>query len=453
MTAARSREMRRRLGHCGIRPVAPLLVVRTTAARSSGMRPAAQRRRPVQTARPSGVRRRWRGVAVGPAPSGMDDDSEVDRDVTAAARSIPGGGAATAARADCGVGRRRGGFAAKGRHDRQGLPGAVAAAGGGHRKGGGEEVLLRVYGEGVDVFFDRETELCGVHTHNLAFKPLVGYIKHTPVMLVGPTPGRVYCLITEEAKFVIRSLLKELYFLHKRGKCPQNFNESNVFIREDGMVQLRGCYLDDKSDSLVFKNYKDASNIIEKILFGQHKEDIPEDVMHLLNLMNTQDKVFSMDLEYLICTHASLVPLRNRETFFLWMYTHIMFVLPYDKSTERNEIINALQKVDWRDTLQEDSVLGKIFWRKRDGSEEEIDYFLHCYRDTVFHGTDKYNAKGKRYTPDDIQLILWVTFPMLLPTMQQELWNKNQWRALKLDGLLGSTMEDVFDVTSCFRWQ
>ncbi|XP_052142674.1 uncharacterized protein LOC127762268 [Oryza glaberrima] len=283
---------------------------------------------------------------------------------------------------------------------------------------------------------------------NLEFKPFVEYM-HIQVMLVGPTCQRVRRLMSEEAKFVIRSLLKELYFLHRRGKCPRNFDESNVFIREDGAVQLRECYLEDKSDSMVSENYKDARNIIEKIVFKQKKEDIPEDVMHLLNLMNT-DKVISMELEYLICIHASLVSLRNRETFFLWMYRHIMFVLKGDESTYKNDIINAWQKLDWGDKLHNFRPLKKYFKCEKYGSKEEIVDFFNSYRDIIFHGMDKCKANRKRYTPDDIQLILWATFPMLLPTMQQELWKKKQLRDLKLDGLFGSTLENVFNVTSCF---
>lgn len=281
------------------------------------------------------------------------------------------------------------------------------------------------------------------YIRNKEFKPLTEYIKHTLLKFDDETGEREYCLMTEEAKFVIGALFKELYFLHKRGKCPQNFNESNVFIREDGIVQLRECNLDDKSDTKVFENYQDAQNIIVRIVFQQQKQYISEDVRHLLNLMNTPDKVISKELEYLICTHASLIPLRNRRPFFLRMYEHISFVLPQqprDEQTKKEYTHCASpEKLDWGDRLQGNDILEKLLSLRTDGcKEEEINYFLRSYRHAVYHCLE-----GNMHTPEETQLILWATYPMLLPTMQQELWNKNQLRALQLGGLFGSAIQKL----------
>lgn len=271
------------------------------------------------------------------------------------------------------------------------------------------------------------------YMHDEEFKPLTQYKEAEPIM---------DNIMTEKAKLVSRALLIELYFLHKMGKCPQHFDESNVFIREDGIAEIRECNLDDKSDSKVFENYQDAHKIIVEIVLQQHKDDIPKDVKHLLNLMNNPNKAINMELEYLICTHASLVPLRNRETFFLWMYRHIMFMLPCDKPAG-----DMPYKSYWHKKLKGDNLLKKLFRREKDMCyKKEITDFLKSYRNAIVHGMDKYSEERIRYTPDDIQLILLITFPMLLPRMQEELWENKQLEDLQLDSLFGSNMDKEFGV-------
>ena len=260
------------------------------------------------------------------------------------------------------------------------------------------------------------------------FKPLTQYIEDKKIM---------HNVMTDEVRLVIRAIIIELYFLHKMGKCPRRFDESNVFIREDGVAQLRDCCLDDKSDFKVFENYLDAKKIIVKTVFQQQKY-IPEDVRHLLKLIDTSDKVIGMELEYLICTHASLVPLRNRGSFFLWMYEHISFVLP--ESIMHKDILKDLPyKSNWYDKLIRNDLLKKLF--RLEKYSEGIYAFLVSYRNA-----NDLSMEGKIYNPDDIQQALWVTFPILLPRMQEELWKNEQLKALQLDSLFGSNIDKEFGV-------
>uniref|UniRef100_A0A0D9VF62 Uncharacterized protein n=1 Tax=Leersia perrieri TaxID=77586 RepID=A0A0D9VF62_9ORYZ len=265
------------------------------------------------------------------------------------------------------------------------------------------------------------------------------YVKETPIMvnknLVGATSQRVFFVMTDEATLVIRAIIIELYFLHKMERCPQHFDESNVYIRGDGIAQLRECNLDDKSDSKVFENYQDAQKIIVETVFQQHMEDIPKDVMHLLELMNTPDQAISIELEHFICKHASLVPIRNRETCFLWMYRHIMF-LPSDKLKG-----DMPYKSYWYKKLKGNDMLQKLFWGEKDTND-----FLKSYRNAIVHSMDNYGERRSRYTPGDIQQILCTTFPFLLPRMQQELWENEELGDLQLDSLFGYNLDNEFGV-------
>uniref|UniRef100_A0A0D9VF68 Uncharacterized protein n=1 Tax=Leersia perrieri TaxID=77586 RepID=A0A0D9VF68_9ORYZ len=252
---------------------------------------------------------------------------------------------------------------------------------------------------------------------------LIEYIMMTPMMhfnetLVGEKHGHKgnYHYLTEEAKLLIRTILKELHFLHKDGKCPDKITVSNIFVKY-GRAELKGVYLCEKEDTMIFRNYKEVYEIIMGTVLREHsKDDIPDDVMRLLLLMTSQ--ATAIDMEYVICTHASLVPLGNREAFFMKMYKQIMFVLPEEKPTAQKKILQALPY--------------DLYWYNKLEGNSEIE---ELFRNAIVHDMDDYHV-GRRYTSDDFQLILWVSFPMLLPRMQEEHEKEKHLRPLNIHSLL-----------------
>uniref|UniRef100_A0A0E0G5C5 Uncharacterized protein n=1 Tax=Oryza nivara TaxID=4536 RepID=A0A0E0G5C5_ORYNI len=253
--------------------------------------------------------------------------------------------------------------------------------------------------------------------------PLTQYVMmaHTLMMhinknLFGKNSATKFHVLTEEAKRLIRTILKQLYFFHRNGQCPEKFTESNVFVTSSGRAKLIGVKLGDKNDTMVFQNYQDAHRIIVETVFQKRWKEIPADMMHLLRLMRSRATAIRMG--YVICTHASLVPLENREPFF--MKINILQALPYD--------------LDWYNKLQGNDLLEELFSSNKGGYGNGSTEFLRFYRNATVHDMDHYYKR--RYTPNEFQLILAVTYPLLLPRMQEELEKEKHLRILRLDSLL-----------------
>uniref|UniRef100_A0A0E0CJJ1 Uncharacterized protein n=1 Tax=Oryza meridionalis TaxID=40149 RepID=A0A0E0CJJ1_9ORYZ len=256
---------------------------------------------------------------------------------------------------------------------------------------------------------------------------------HINENLFGKNSAMKFHVLTEEAKRLIRTILKQLYFFHRNGQCPEKFTESNVFVTISGRAKLVGVKLGDKNDTMVFQNYQDAHRIIVETVFQKRWKEIPADMMHLLRLMRSRATAIHMG--YVICTHASLVPLENRESFFMKMYKHIMHVLPRDKPTAHRNILQALPyDLDWYNKLQGNDLLEELFSSNKGGYGNGSTEFLRFYRNATVHDMDHYYKR--RYTPNEFQLILAVTYPLLLPRMQEELEKEKHLRILRLDSLL-----------------
>uniref|UniRef100_A0A0D3F426 Uncharacterized protein n=1 Tax=Oryza barthii TaxID=65489 RepID=A0A0D3F426_9ORYZ len=241
-----------------------------------------------------------------------------------------------------------------------------------------------------------------------------------------------YNYLTEEAKLLLRTILAEVYFVHEDEQCLKKITKSDIFVK-NGRAEFKGVDLCKKEDTMIFQNYKEVHKIFMETVFQQNSKDIPEDVMHLLRLMTS--RATAIDMKYAIYTHACLVPLENREAFFMKMYKQITKVLPEDKPTAHKKILQALPyALDWYNKLQGNSLLEELFMWKENDSRKGITCFLNSYRNATTHDMDNY-CTGNGYTSDDYQLILCVTFPMLLPRMQEELEKAGHLKILKLHSM------------------
>ncbi|XP_037456322.1 uncharacterized protein LOC119326840 [Triticum dicoccoides] len=279
------------------------------------------------------------------------------------------------------------------------------------------------------------------------FIPLVQYVSRLkPVMHivtpVGEMRGRTYQVVTEEGKRLMASLIRTLHDFHRAGKCPEQFCASDIAVTSTGRVKhTNTSLLRGKTDELVLRNYEDARDIFEKTVFdGYDPTLIPEDIKHLLQLMTSPGAISA---EYVISTHASLVPLSNRYQFYLDMCDHITSVL--DGNPEQNDILSSLPYGDkWVEKLEGNLLLEESFHRSGPyDTEGSAMAFLKFYRDTLMCRMENFmkpfksfpGMKPLEYTKGDFESVLLVTYPMCLPRMQEELEKHKQLRDLNLQNL------------------
>lgn len=282
-----------------------------------------------------------------------------------------------------------------------------------------------------------------------ASMPLTQYITSLkPIMhtveLVGEMRNHwFYWVVAEKAKCLMASIIRALHDLHEANICPEQFCASNIVVTSYGRVKIRVAYFK-KTVPLVRKNYEDASNIIMDTLFADYKPTIiPEDVNHLLSLMKSP---IAIGMKYVIGTHASLIPLGNRFQFYLDMCDHITSVV-YPE-LERSNIYGALDEPygeNWSMLLKYNILLKESFYRSGSSynTTKGAIEFLRFYRNTLAHRMDKcrkplQNVGDFRtliYTKEDIEMILLVTYPMILPRIQEVLQNHEQLKDLNLHNL------------------
>uniref|UniRef100_J3LC26 Uncharacterized protein n=1 Tax=Oryza brachyantha TaxID=4533 RepID=J3LC26_ORYBR len=224
-------------------------------------------------------------------------------------------------------------------------------------------------------------------------EPLLEYIVrvltvYKNVKSAGEKNGSRECwILTEEAKCLIRSLLKALYVFHHHGLCPGQFDESNIVIlTKTGKAKFTRISVEDKDDSRILRNYQDTHAILQRILHQQPTDNVPEDINHLLDLLSSPR---SINMGYLIYTHASLVPLGNRFQFFLQMDEKIMLVL--GRAAHKNILNDVPYGDNWHKILQCNPLLKESFHIRRNpyNTNGGSTVFLHFYRNTVAHRMEK----------------------------------------------------------------
>lgn len=125
------------------------------------------------------------------------------------------------------------------------------------------------------------------------------FLLYKNVEPVGKNGKKVCCMMTEEAKRLIRSLLKALHIFHQHGVCPGQFDESNIVLLKDGKLKFRDITFEAKDETGVLRNYQNVHLILSQLL----PDNVPEDIKHLLDLMSSSR---SSQMGYMIYTHTLL---------------------------------------------------------------------------------------------------------------------------------------------------
>ncbi|KAM3407443.1 hypothetical protein ACQJBY_001074 [Aegilops geniculata] len=289
------------------------------------------------------------------------------------------------------------------------------------------------------VFLDQEGEASMPLTQYItSLKPIM----HT-VKLVGEMRNHwFYWVVAEKAKHLMASIIRALHNLHEVNICPVQFCASNIVVTYYGRVKIKvACFK--KTVPMVRKNYEDASNIIMDTLFADYKLTIiPKDVDHLLSLMKSP---IAIGMKYVIGTHASLIPLGNRFQFYLDMCDHITSVVDAELRSNIHGALDDPYGKNWSVLLKYNILLEESFYRSGSSynTKKGAIEFLRFYRNTLAHRMDKckkplQNVGDFRtliYTKEDIEMILLVTYPMILPRMQEELQNHKRLKDLNLHNL------------------
>ncbi|XP_037456310.1 uncharacterized protein LOC119326810 isoform X1 [Triticum dicoccoides] len=288
-------------------------------------------------------------------------------------------------------------------------------------------------------FLDQEGEASMPLTQYItSLKPIMRTVK-----LVGEMRNHwFYWVVAEKAKSLMASIIRALHDLHEVNICPVQFCASNIVVTYYGRVKIRVACLK-KTVSMVRKNYEDASNIIMDTLFADYKPTIiPKDVDHLFSLMKSP---IATGTKYVIGTHASLIPLGNRFQFYLDMCDHITSVVDPELRSNIHGALDDPYGENWSVLLEYNILLKESFYRSGSSynTKKGAIEFLRFYRNTLAHRMDKCKKLLKNvgdfrtliYTKEDIEMILLVTYPMILPRMQEELQNHKRLKDLNLHNL------------------
>lgn len=230
---------------------------------------------------------------------------------------------------------------------------------------------------------------------------------------------------TEDGKVFCSSLLDALWEVEQLGECFEDFNASNIYVRGRKAV-LRNVKRQKLQPGQLMLNYKSAKKIIEDafLLFGP----IPQDIQHLLNMMENEH-----DKRSLFRIHASLWSLSSRGGKYMRMHERLKVL----KSFQRDAIMRAMGQLNyiatWRTDVQSNPLLNEIFTHPSatystpqfplDPLTLEVlegTLFSDYLRNRVAHRMDKY-GKFQPFSAQGTELIAQVRWPNALPVLQYEL--------------------------------
>ncbi|XBJ23007.1 hypothetical protein VPH35_001277 [Triticum aestivum] len=309
----------------------------------------------------------------------------------------------------------------------------------------GSKVLVRIMSECIS----KQKINTELHGFLFCVKGLIDALYHL-ISNASQMRGRTHQVVTEEGRRLVASLIRTLHDFHRAGKCPERFCASDIAVTSTGRVKHTNI---GPTDELVLRNYEDARDIFEKTVFDGYDSALilkalkqlqwGDPFLALKHLLQLRTSPGAICAEYVISTHASLVPLSNRYQFYLDMCDHITSVL--DGSPEQNDILSSQPYGDkWVEKLEGNLLLEESFHRSGPyDTEGSAMTFLKFYRDTLMCRMESFmkplksfpGVKPLEYTKGDFESVLLVTYPMCLPRMQEELEKHKQLRDLNLHNL------------------
>ncbi|CAL5093309.1 unnamed protein product [Urochloa decumbens] len=225
--------------------------------------------------------------------------------------------------------------------------------------------------------------------------------------LVGHLIVRVsYPVLSEMGKRAILSLLKAVEEHMAAGLCFERFKWPDVLLTRDGQVLFNHVKTIQSSPNARKNTVEDTVSVVE---YFTKPGKIPTDLVHLLRLMDVQAK------PELYSIHSSLVPMSNRGWARL---RDILLKLPYHSN--------------WRAQVQQNLVLQETYqfvpgrYDSRPGNKTAVQEQLESaslFLDFLRNGTSHRAQRTLITLPSHFELIVFVLFPLLLPCLQEAIYD------------------------------
>ncbi|KAF8717956.1 hypothetical protein HU200_025418 [Digitaria exilis] len=297
------------------------------------------------------------------------------------------------------------------------------------------------------------------------------YVSHHPVLarvpsegfrLIGETLGRSFYIVSEPGMKLISSLTTALHEFHEDGICVSSFDESNLVVSNDtremlfhpikphkiklpqnlptdvfvspglsvfpdtGRLKFRDVEFEQSSPTGIRANYLDAHAFITKKLL-QPEIPAPDDIKHLLKLMKSPE---SATMGPLLSRHASVVCMGQRLGLAMTYIPYIRQLLPCIDQTAEAMILKEMPYLDdWTERAKKNKLLELFFNHRPDKTRVDaagfLDFYYYVSINRMKWCRSHWFKPGGGYTPDEIETVKTLTYPELMPTIQEALWRMN----------------------------
>ncbi|XP_034573391.1 uncharacterized protein [Setaria viridis] len=299
--------------------------------------------------------------------------------------------------------------------------------------------------------------------------PVVVPVPSEGVRLVGEKLGRCFSTTSEPGMKLISSLTTALKEFHDSDICVSGFDESNMVVAEDtkellfiptesdkiepprnlgpgeymipgqlvfpepGKLKFRDVMFQQSTPGGIRANYLDAHAFITKNLL-QPGIPVPDDIKHQLKLMKSPE---SATMGPLISRHASVVPWGLRRGLVMSYIPYIRHVLPHvDPAAEATVLSEMPYLDDWIERAKNNKLLELFFNHRRDKYRADATGLLDFFYDIsinkmewcwsrCFKPDGGYPPGESGYKPDETEIVTTVTYPELMPKIQESLWKTN----------------------------
>ncbi|CAN6184222.1 unnamed protein product [Urochloa humidicola] len=292
--------------------------------------------------------------------------------------------------------------------------------------------------------------------------PVLARVPSEDIRLVGETLGRSFSIISEPGMKLVSSLTTALHEFHEDGICVSNFDESNLVVSDDttemlfhptksnkiklpqnlpadvfespglsvfhdaGRLKFRDVGFEQSSPAGIRANYLNAHAFITKKLL-QPEIPVPDDMKHLLKLMKSPE---SATMGPLLSRHASMVCLGRRLGLVMTYIPYIRHLLPYVDPTAEAMILKEMPYLDdWIERAKKNKLLELFFNHRPDKTHVDaiglLDFYYYVSINRMKWCRSRWFEPDGGYTLDEVETLKTLTYPQLMPMVQEALWKTN----------------------------
>lgn len=225
----------------------------------------------------------------------------------------------------------------------------------------------------------------------------------------------------------------------RAGKCVADLDETKIVVNmATRQPKLANVALLNWSSDLMADNMAKLAEIIREVILSRSKITPPAEVFHLLKHMEKR----SVSMMLVIRFHPSLVPLFNRLSYYIHMYTFVDGILKGSNLDGYFHLVNNLIfPGDWDARVTENSIQS-IFYGKRTyhpkGSVSK-----YAGEAVPGHGLeeadhDTTSDGGMLFSRADLAKMLYSVFDMMMASMADSLHRQGNLKRMQLDHLFSA---------------